>query len=528
MLGKLLRSLFEPKRPASTGPTPGSQTRPRRASPEPSSSTDLIEQARTALHRGDLATARVALDEALRLSADSIEIGIMLATVQAQQGDLAGAARRLLALLERHPAEPDARNAMGNVLRLQGKLVDAIGQYDRALEVRPDHASALSNRALCRHDLGHFTESLQDYHRALTFDPDDLTACTNLAALEFDLGQDSAAHARIDRVLSADPRFLQARWVRAFALLRREDYEQGWPEYEWRERDAGRSSPSPELPEWQEATLSSGPLLVCAEQGLGDQIMFASCLGELAARVKEIVVECDPRLVQLFARSFPRARVYPHLKKATQPWLQEGIVPSAKTWLGSLPLRFRASRAAFPASSRYLVADAARVEAWRTRLAALGPGLRVGISWRGGTPATRSAMRSIALESWLPVLKTPGVCFVDLQYGDHAAEIDAMAQTHDIRLARWPHALSGDYDEIAALADALDLVISVQTSVVHLAGAMGKPVWVLVPRVAEWRYGASGDRMCWYPSARLFRQVDDDWSAVLAQVRAELDRFLLQ
>jgi hypothetical protein len=122
------------------------------------------------------------------------------------------------------------------------------------------------------------------------------------------------------------------------------------------------------------------------------------------------------------------------------------------------------------------------------------------------------------------LLRLPNVHFIDLQYGDHAEELDAVVRTHDIRLTRWPQALAADYDATAALVDALDLVISVQTSVVHLAGALGKEAWVLVPRVPEWRYGNQGRDMPWYPSVRLFRQMSTDWAEVLTEVNMELSR----
>lgn len=525
MLIRLLRALTKQRSPRPTASATVATASPPAPGMPVREAAGYAVRAREALARGDLHAARAALDEGARLAPGDVEIGLLLAMVQAQTGDLSRAEQLLRSLLREHPAEAAAlHDALGNVLRLQGHAEAAIEQYDTAISMAPAMPSTHANRALCMHDLGRFEEARNGFRRALQIDPSDLTTSTNMAALEFDLGDEEVARTRIDGVLAADPDFAQAHWVRAFALLRRGDYERGWLDYEWREQDAGRVSPSPDLPVWQGERIDGGPLLVCAEQGLGDQIMFASCLPDLARDVAEVVVECDPRLVGLFARSYPGMRIYPHLKKALQPWLQDGVRPIAKTWLGSLPGRYRRSRSAFDRSGGpYLKVDAARAEAWRKRLEESGSGLKVGISWRGGTPTTRSAMRSIPLEQWLPLLRRPDIRFIDLQYGHHADEVESLRRMHGVSLSRWPEALEGDYDETAALVSVLDLVVSVQTSIVHLAGAIGKEAWVLVPRAAEWRYGAGTQRMDWYPTARIFRQTAPDWSAVLTAAATELD-----
>ncbi len=521
MLYELIRNLL---RGTPRGATPSIQRSGPAPGDEPPSCSALISQARVALDEGDLATARLRLEQARGAGENSVGSSVMLATVLAQQGEVAAAEGALTPFLDRRPAEPDAHNTLGNIRRLQGRLDDAIAHYDLALESQPDFAAALSNRALCLHESGRFDAALRCFRRALEVDPQDVTATTNLAALEYDIGLDAEAKAHLEQVLRVAPGHAQAHWVLGFGLLRNGDFDRGWPEYEWRERDSGRVEPSPDLPEWRGDEVLGGPLLVCAEQGLGDQIMFASCIDDLTNLIGECVVECDPRLVRLFGRSFPQTRVYPHSKKSTEPWLRDGLAPKAKTWLGSLPLQFRKHRGAFPAQRAYLVADPQQVDEWRSRFDALGPGLKVGISWRGGTPTTRSSTRSIPLAEWLPLLRQPDIHFIDLQYGNHTEEIEAVEQRHEVRLARWTDALSADYDATAALVASLDLVISVQTSLVHLAGALGKETWVLVPRVPEWRYGNHGRDMPWYSSARLFRQTSTDWTEVLAEVETELSR----
>jgi hypothetical protein len=319
--------------------------------------------------------------------------------------------------------------------------------------------------------------------------------------------------------LHRHPDFTEAHIVRGTRLLRRGDFARGWIDYEWRDRDVGRpGSASFPYPIWDGNPFSNEWLLVCAEQGLGDQIMFGSCIDDLLRIAPNCIIECDARLKALLARSFPQARFYALRTRGEQMWLNDGLLPVAKTWLGSLPGYFRRQVIDFPNQAGYLRADPAKVAKWAESLKRLGPGPKIGISWRGGTATTRRTLRSIPLKEWIPVLRCPGLHFISLQYGDCGAEIEQLRSTTGASFTHWESAIE-DYDETAALVSALDLVISVQTAVVHLAGALGKPVWVLVSSTAEWRYGETGASMPWYPSAELFRQEPSgNWVDVIDRV----------
>jgi len=173
----------------------------------------------------------------------------------------------------------------------------------------------------------------------------------------------------------------------------------------------------------------------------------------------------------------------------------------------------------------YLCVDAARADHWQKRVREFGTGLKIGLAWRGGMASTRRTLRSMDLETLLPVLRTGNCTFVSLQYGDVTDEIGALASGHGIDVHTWPEAID-NYDETAALITALDLVISVQTSMVHLAGALGKPVWAMLPAVSEWRYLEAGETMPWYRSVRLLRQQQSgDWQSVVARVARELEAY---
>lgn len=475
-----------------------------------------LEEVRMLLAQNQWGAAKSAAEELIARGATS-EMRILLASICAQLGEFDQARAQVQAVLDAGAQSANAHNALGNIYRMQGRLEDAVASYREALAIEPHHVAACSNCGLCLQDLGALDGAERCYLDALEFDPSDLTAASNLASLLFDLGRYEEALCRIDQVLDRNPRFSQAHAVKALGLLRRGDFARGWPEYEWRERDAGRRQPSPDrYPEWDGSVMSNGTLLICAEQGLGDQIMFASCVPEAAASVGSCILECDPRLTELFARSFRAVHVYPHRKRNVEPWLKEGKIPSAKTWIGSLPLRYRRRAENFQQRGPYLVADPIKVDVWRQRLNALGPGLKIGISWRGGVATTRRRIRSIDLREWDPVLLGPNARFVSLQYGDCEREIAEYETRSGVPIVRWENAIA-DYDETAALVCALDLVISVQTSVIHLAGALGRPVWILVPRVAEWRYGESADTMPWYPTARVLRQRNEGWEELLEE-----------
>jgi Tfp pilus assembly protein PilF len=406
-----------------------------------------------------------------------------------QSGGIAEAMKVAEAAVDAHPASYESWLALGLAAIAFHDYQRAVNCFDRALGLRPGSADAHANRGIALHNLGRFAE----------------------------------AHAAYDRALQAQPGHSLARFHRSLAWLTNGDYAHGWPEYETRLLDATLVARPQHFPRWDGSAPSGRTVLVYGEQGLGDEIMFASCLPDLMRAGARCVIECNPALRALFARSFPEAAVYAAMPdKAVPESVRAGGI-DCEVPLGSLPRYFRGSAAAFARRGGYLKADAHRVAAWQARLATLGPGFTIGISWQGGTQATRSALRSIPLHEWLPILKISGARLVSLQYTpDVSPALDTLRQQHGIRVAHWPDAIA-DYDETAALVCALDLTVSVCTSVVHLAGALGQPVWVMVPSNPEWRYGCAGDTMPWHPSARLFRQQhESNWAEVISSVERHL------
>jgi hypothetical protein len=277
------------------------------------------------------------------------------------------------------------------------------------------------------------------------------------------------------------------------------------------------------LPCWNGEPLDGKNVLVCAEQGIGDQIMFASCLPDLISRINHCVVECESRLVPLFERSFPGTSAIPRhggnqLERTAVLSTLDVHVP-----LGSLPRYFRRDIRAFTAHDGFLKVDHDRRDNWRERFASVGEGLRIGVSWRGGSKGKEARQRSTLLSQWWEICSVTGTHFINVQYGDCRAEL-ATAEQQGIKIHHYEESDPlKDMDDFAALLQALDLVISVDNATVHMAGALGVPVWTLLPYVADWRWLRDRSDSPWYPSMRLFRQPTlGDWNNVFVKAAKEL------
>ena len=424
----------------------------------------------------------------------------------------------------------------GNLLQTLDRPEAAIASFDAALALEPTHAAAACNRATSLRALGRLDAAFAGYDQAATLDPTMVQALVNRANLLAMHGQHQAA---LDSFAQARARFpdnADVHWNEALCRLAMGDFEGGWREHEWRWRTgllrlAERRYPQPL---WLgETSLAGRTILLHGEQGHGDVLQFcrfAPLVAALAGSVAgasgsaaalaggaNVVLEVPPTLARLI-RTMPGA----------QRVIAQGEAPPAfdvHCPLLSLPLALGTTLETIPASIPYLSADADQERAWRIRLAAL-PGLRVGLVWSGNPrPADPAAnavdrRRSMSLARMAPLGTAAGVSFVSLQKG-HRAE-QAKAPPAGMALHDWTSEL-WDFADTAALIAALDLVISVDTSVVHLAGALGKPVWVLNRYDACWRWLYGRTDSPWYPTARLFRQSSyGDWDGVIAQVVAAL------
>ncbi len=438
----------------------------------------------------------------------------------------ADAAAAYREFLRANPGHPDAAYALATWHHGRGEHEEALALLRPLANLRPLRRDACNLLGLIlARELGQFAEGERLLRRALEPDPQWPVALSNLGWILMEKGEYARGLELLDAILERDPGDQETRLARGYMELKHGNFDAGWRDFDARHFSRYAAGRTCDLARWDGAPMRERTLLIRSEQGLGDQIMFASCIGEAVARAGHCVVECNPKLVRLFRRSFPGAAVYPEPAAGMDPlWREHAQSVDCEIPIGSLPALFRRRAEQFPRHAGYLRAAPERIAYWRSRLDELGPGPKIGVSWRGGVATTRRHLRSFALDEFLPLLRQPARC-VSLQYGDCSGELSALASEHGVVLPHWQDALD-DYDETAALVCALDLVVSVCTAVIHLAGALGQPVWVLVPAIAEWRYLDHGETLPWYPGARLFRQAAPGaWGDLIAAVAAECGRF---
>jgi tetratricopeptide (TPR) repeat protein len=455
--------------------------------------------------QGRLDEAVAAIRRALELRPDYPAAHRSLAlALQAQQEMAAGC---------RAPDDPVAHNNLGNALQQHGRLDEAIACYHRAIALWPDYPEVYSNLGNALQQQARLEEAVECYHRALELRPEYPEAYVNLSNAMRDLGRPVEAAECCRRALALRPDYPTAHSNLALALLAQGDMAAGWPEYEWRWHTmqmvaAHRSFTQPQ---WRGEDGQGRTLLIHAEQGLGDTLQFCRFVPWVAARGLAVVLEVPRPLLRLCA---------------TLPGV-EAIVAAGETLpefdlhcpMASLPLVLGTTLATIPATVPYLGTDAAATAGWRARLPA--EGLRVGLVWAGNPSLdrpSRAAMdrrRSVAPERLAGVLAVPGLRFISLQ--KHGPRLPPEAPVVDVM------AEMTDFADTAALVASLDLVIAVDTAVAHLAGALGKPVWLLDRFDPDWRWMVGRRDSPWYPSLRIYRQpAPGDWDSVLAEVARDL------
>jgi tetratricopeptide (TPR) repeat protein len=425
-------------------------------------------------------------------------------------------------LLELEPGRAAAHNSLGVAYLDLGLNEDARSCFERALAIEPAYREAGLNLGNAFFELGLLHEALACQTESIKVDPGNGSAFSNRGNTLRALGRVHEALADFRSAVRLNPQDAEAHANLSYLLLLREEYAEAWAEYEWRWKTRGMKAEARRLGRTDFGlALPSGvfnaDVFVAAEQGVGDEIMFAGMASQLSSTARSVVYECDARLVNLFRRSFPGCSI---VAKADPPAVE--IASHTTLPAGSLGRLFRNRIEDFPDRTAYLSPYSAAVAAWRDRLAELPFGLKVGIAWRGGVRQTRALERSIPLAALEGLLQVPGAVFVSLQHGDVDAEIAAANACHPGKLVAYADS-QRDFDQLGALVCALDMVITVQTAVVHLAGALGRTCWAMVPFSPEWRYGLASERTPWYKSVRLYRQrARGEWDDVVASVAGDL------
>jgi tetratricopeptide (TPR) repeat protein len=469
--------------------------------------------------QGKLDEAVACYERALTLKPDYPEAHGNLGTALQAQGKLDDAVASYERALALKPDYAKAHGNLGIVLQAQDKLDEAAACYERALALKPDYAEVWNNLGTARHAQDKLNDAAACYERALLLKPDYPEAHHNLGCVLYSLGNVDEALVRHRRALALQPDYPQAHFSESLAQLFKGDFAAGWRNYESRWQTKEHNTPMRAYPQplWKGEKLASGRLLIWGEQGVGDEIMFAGLIPDVVRTGSPCVLDCDARLKPLFARSFPGIDVVSGGDPGHNPQLDIAAhLPS-----GSLPGLFRVTNAAFAATtSPYLLADPLERERFRTHYA---DGRRlIGLAWYTKSRQTGSS-RSIDLSLFAPLFARPDIRWVSLQYGDHnALEDQAAAASAPIVIDRSVDQLS-DIDRLAAQIAAMDMVITIDNSTAHLAGALGIPTWLLLPFAPNWRWLQACDDSPWYPTLRLFQQPKlGDWQSAVERVSSEL------
>jgi tetratricopeptide (TPR) repeat protein len=384
--------------------------------------------------------------------------------------------------------------------------------------LRPEHAEALLNRGATLHELKRFDEALASYDRALMLWPDYAEALSNRGWTLHELKRFDEALASYDRALTLRPDYAEAHFNEACCRLLIGDFDRGWEKNEWRWEtgQARNTKRNFAQPQWiGSADITDKTILLHAEQGFGDTIQFCRYVPLVAQRAARVIVEVQRPLHGLMCT----------LSGATQIVSRGDPLPDFDMHcpLFSLPLAFGTRLETIPSRVPYLTPSEAHLEKWKRRLPASG-GARVGISWAGNPKFRTDFNRSIGLRLLLPLLAQTGVQFFGLQKDLREGDREILRQKPQI--AHLGEEIES-FDDTAAIISLMDLVISSDTSIVHLAGALGKPIWILLQLVPDWRWLLDREDSPWYPTARLFRQNETrEWNDVIARVHAALHDFV--
>jgi tetratricopeptide (TPR) repeat protein len=414
------------------------------------------------------------------------------------------------------PGYIEAQFGRANALKVKGRVADAIAAYREVVAAKPEMAAGHARLGLALWEANEADEAIAAYRRALGLEPQNREALSNFAIALTETGALDAAIAEYRRALAVVPDWAHAHFGLGLALLLNGDYAEGWREYEWRWKGAVAEIKPREMPkpQWQGEDLSGKTLYVYSEQGLGDILQFVRFLPGLAARGARVVLEVPGKLAALLRLAQIGATV-----------VAAGIrLPEFDYHLPllSLPSVIGLSEAAIPDDIPYLAADPARVASWRQRLPQ--DGLRVGIAWQGNPQAPVDKGRSIPLAAFAPLAAVPGVRMISLQKNFGLDQLERLPQGMRVETlgAEFDAGPDAFLDAAAVMAN-LDLVVTSDTSLAHLAGALGRPVWVMLKSNPDWRWLLGREDSPWYPTARLFRQRErGNWGEVLQRVAAEL------
>ena len=447
--------------------------------------------------------AIAAYREAVRIKPDLTSAHFNIGSALTAKGDLPSAAAALRDTLRIDPRLARAHNNLGYVLYLQNLLDEAVAAFHEAVAHEPNYSAAWNNLGLAYRASDQPQQAADAFARAVALNPSYADAENNWGLALADLGRSAEAIAHQRRAISLRPDFARAHWALSQLLLLRDEYEEGFSHWDWRLK-------IPELglkmsfsqPMWDGGNIAGRRIVLITEQGAGDAIQFARFIPLVAQRGGHVILACKE----------PLARLLQTAQGVQETFVEGQTIPGADLYcpLESLPKVFKTTFQTIPAQTPYLSVDSGDAERWKARMP--DDKLKVGLVWSGKT--IPNPKRSIPLSQLAPLGEIENIWWLSLQTGEAASQ----ASSSPFPLTNWSDELK-DFAATAALVSQLDLIITIDTAVAHLAGALGKRVWVMLPFVADWRWGLGRENCPWYPTMRLFRQpVAGDWGAVIKQI----------
>lgn len=439
-------------------------------------------------------------------------------------GELAQAEKVLGRALIAHPSDSELHRILGHLERERGNPQLAEQHYRQSVQAVAENVAALIDLGNLLQAQQRYAEAEAAYAQVLEIAVQHPEAHFNLGVCKQRQGQYIAARTSFDRAIRCRPDFVEAHWYQSFVSLLTGDYERGWDEYEWRLRQK-QNIPRPfKQPAWDGSSLAGRTILVHDEQGYGDTFQFVRYLPLVKAKGGRVVFECHSKLRPILSRCDGFDEIHERLSADSVPDTEF----DTQIHLLSLPRIFQTRHGSIPADVPYIKANPERVVYWRDRIAQ-DDNFKIGIAWAGSANHTNELNRSCSLATFREIADIPGVSIYSLQKGPGSEQADAPSLGMSIKRLDREMDLTERFVDSAALMVNLDLVISIDTSIVHLAGAMGCPVWALLCANPDWRWGERGIHSPWYPTMRIFRQsTAGNWNGVMREVCDALNLLLVQ
>lgn len=457
--------------------------------------------------------------EAIRIRPDDARAHKNLGITLARQDKLAEAIASYREAIRLRPGFSDAHNDLGIALAREQKFEEAVASYREALAHRPNYAEAHNNLGNSLRNLGQFDEAIAAYNRAVALKPNYADAYNNRGIAFAEQGRFAEAIASYGQCLKLRPNHTDAHLNRSLTWLRQGNFALGWAEYEWRLRKRNAAPRTQVQPAWNGYPPAGLRILLLAEQGLGDMLQFIRYASLLKQRGATVIFECPVKLLKILEGALGIDQLYP---QGQDPPEHDAYAP-----MMSLPGLLATSPDAIPAEPAYLKANPTLVEHWRSELTRY-PEFKIGINWQGNPKYAGDFHRSIPLKHFAPLARVPGVRLFSVQKYDGMEQLAELAGPLSIvDLGSRLDEASGPFMDTAAVLKNLDLFITSDTAVAHLAGALGVPVWLALSSAPGWNWMVGRDDSPWYPTMRLFRQPKlGDWFSVFERIARELAKLV--